>query len=92
MYGLTTTSNPSFQRGSGSRGSTGTIQQHSGVVVLVEKQFQQGFAEAIARMVDQREEGEGTNQRVKRLATMEEELHPSYIGGGEGSSPRGGRP
>jgi hypothetical protein len=38
------TSVPSFQRGSGRRGSTGKLQQHSDVVVLVEKQIQQGFA------------------------------------------------
>jgi hypothetical protein len=35
---------PLFQRGSRRRGSTWKLQQHSEVVVLVEKQFQQGFA------------------------------------------------
>jgi hypothetical protein len=44
MYGLTMTSDPSFQRGSGSRGSIGTLQQHYSMVVLVEKLFEQGFA------------------------------------------------
>jgi hypothetical protein len=44
MYGLITTFDPSFQQGSRSRGSTETNQQHSGVMVLVEKPFQQGFA------------------------------------------------
>jgi hypothetical protein len=38
-------SDPSFQRGSGSSGSIGKLQQHYGVVVvLVEKLFEQGFA------------------------------------------------
>jgi hypothetical protein len=44
MYGSTITYVPSFQRGSGRRGSTGTLQHHYNMVMLVEKQFQQGFA------------------------------------------------
>jgi hypothetical protein len=35
---------PSFQWGSGRKGSTGTLQYYNIMVVLVEKQFQQGFA------------------------------------------------
>jgi hypothetical protein len=38
------TSDPSFQQGSGSRVSTWTLQHHYGVVVLVEKLFEQGFS------------------------------------------------
>jgi hypothetical protein len=43
-YGSMMTFDPSFQRGRGIRGSTGTLQQHSSAVMLVEKQFEQGFA------------------------------------------------
>jgi hypothetical protein len=44
MYGLTMTSVPLFQQGNGRSGSTGTLQQHFDIMVLMEKQFQQGFA------------------------------------------------
>jgi hypothetical protein len=40
-YGLTMTLDPSFQPGSRSRGSTGTLQQRYDVVVLIEKLFEQ---------------------------------------------------
>jgi hypothetical protein len=43
-YGLAMTFVPSFQWGSGRKGSTGTLQYYNVMVVLVEKQFQQGFA------------------------------------------------
>jgi hypothetical protein len=43
-YGLTMTSASLFQRGGGRRGSAGTLHEHFNVVVLVEKQFQQGVS------------------------------------------------
>ena len=83
--GLTTTSDPSFQRGSGSRGSTGNSNNTTTWWWWWRKYFWRASPKPGRFSVEQREEGQsdyGINPRERRTNTQ-------YIGEG-GQQPLGG--